>query len=336
MSQDELAEKIGVSRQSISLWETEQTQPTIDNIIALAKIFNISSDMLLADADDIGNTDADVPKKDSTEEPAPKKKSHAALFITLGVIAAVLIAGGVFFAMNMNTAPSDEPVSSADTAADPEAPAVTTNSSTPKKPAASTPKPSAPVSTSTPAASAPEASTPAPATSSEAPAAAPQFDLFTYCKDFAIKKGNVNGDYCIYQQDASKYGGYDDEYFSISYWNDSNMVEFCLHCPLSDTQSHNFYLRMRGGYNKKYEYLSSKYYRDNGESFRTATGYIDPTVFSDNYPISCDSYKGDTDGQNQFMEETRVGICDLIRCLKKFVEVEKMECSFSDFDFANF
>ena len=51
MSQDELAEKLGVSRQSISLWETGQTQPTIDNIIALAKIFNISADTLLGNAD---------------------------------------------------------------------------------------------------------------------------------------------------------------------------------------------------------------------------------------------------------------------------------------------
>ena len=40
LSQDELAEKLGVSRQSISLWETGQTQPTIENIIALARIFN--------------------------------------------------------------------------------------------------------------------------------------------------------------------------------------------------------------------------------------------------------------------------------------------------------
>ena len=47
LSQDELAEKLGVSRQSISLWENGQTQPTIDNIIALAKIFNITADELL-------------------------------------------------------------------------------------------------------------------------------------------------------------------------------------------------------------------------------------------------------------------------------------------------
>ncbi len=89
-------------------------------------------------------------------------------------------------------------------------------------------------------------------------------------------------------------------------------------------------------YNKKYEYLTSRYYRDNGESVRSATGYIDPAVFSDNYPLSCDKYEGSADGQNDFMEESRVGICDLIHCLKKFVEVENMECDFSAFDFANF
>ena len=38
MSQDELAEKLGVSRQSISFWENGQTQPTLENVIALAKI----------------------------------------------------------------------------------------------------------------------------------------------------------------------------------------------------------------------------------------------------------------------------------------------------------
>ena len=162
------------------------------------------------------------------------------------------------------------------------------------------------------------------------------FDLFTYCKDFAIKKGQLNGDYTIYQQPASLYGGYENEYFSISYWAGSDMVEFSLHCPLSDTQSINFYLRMRGGYNKQYEYCSSKYYRDTGNSIRDAYGYIDPAVFYDGYPLSFTKYNGTVNGQTEFLEESRVGLCDLIRCLKKFVEVENMECSFSDFDFKHF
>lgn len=49
MSQDELAEKLAVTRQSVSLWETGQTQPSLDSIVALAKLFNVSTDDLLAD-----------------------------------------------------------------------------------------------------------------------------------------------------------------------------------------------------------------------------------------------------------------------------------------------
>ncbi len=164
----------------------------------------------------------------------------------------------------------------------------------------------------------------------------PDFDLFTYCKDFVIENGSLNGDYCIYQQSAVNYGGYENEYFSISYWGDSDMVEFCLHCPLDETLSINFYLRMRGGFHGEYEYLSSKYYRDTGYSLRSVSGYIDPEVFSDKHPLNWNEYTGSLDGQTEFMEESRVGICDLIDCLKNFVTAEDMGCDFSAFEFVNF
>ena len=67
-----------------------------------------------------------------------------------------------------------------------------------------------------------------------------------------------------------------------------------------------------------------------------ARGTIDPTVFSDQYPLNCSQYDGAADGQTEFMEESRVGMCDLIRCLKQFVAAEHMECDFSAFDFVNF
>ena len=40
LSQEELAEKLNVSRQSVSLWETNQTVPQIDYLMELSKIFN--------------------------------------------------------------------------------------------------------------------------------------------------------------------------------------------------------------------------------------------------------------------------------------------------------
>ena len=49
ISREELAEKLGVSRQSISLWENGQTMPTVENIVAIANIFDVSTDILLKD-----------------------------------------------------------------------------------------------------------------------------------------------------------------------------------------------------------------------------------------------------------------------------------------------
>lgn len=46
-SQEELAEKIGVSRQAISKWERSESSPDTDNLIALAKLYNVSLDEMI-------------------------------------------------------------------------------------------------------------------------------------------------------------------------------------------------------------------------------------------------------------------------------------------------
>lgn len=48
-SQEELAEKIGVSRQSISKWESAQSVPDLNKILLLSKVFEVSTDYLLKD-----------------------------------------------------------------------------------------------------------------------------------------------------------------------------------------------------------------------------------------------------------------------------------------------
>lgn len=49
MSQEELADKMAVSRQSISKWESSASIPDINKILELAKIFEVSTDYLLKD-----------------------------------------------------------------------------------------------------------------------------------------------------------------------------------------------------------------------------------------------------------------------------------------------
>ena len=48
-SQEELAEKLGVSRQSVSKWESNNTYPETDKIIQIANLFDCSMDDLIND-----------------------------------------------------------------------------------------------------------------------------------------------------------------------------------------------------------------------------------------------------------------------------------------------
>lgn len=48
-SQEELAEKLGVTRQSVSKWEGAQSVPDIDKILQLSHLFGVTTDYLLKD-----------------------------------------------------------------------------------------------------------------------------------------------------------------------------------------------------------------------------------------------------------------------------------------------
>ena len=47
LSQEEVGEKLGVSRQTISKWETNETLPDIYQSKKLAKLYNLSLDKLI-------------------------------------------------------------------------------------------------------------------------------------------------------------------------------------------------------------------------------------------------------------------------------------------------
>ena len=84
ISQEELADKIGVSRQAVSKWESEQSSPDLEKIILLSDYFNVTTDYLL--------------KGIELVEDVPKNKTDARIFSVLatvinfiGLMAAVMI-----------------------------------------------------------------------------------------------------------------------------------------------------------------------------------------------------------------------------------------------------
>ena len=61
MSQEELAEKVNVSRQSVSKWETGESYPEMNNILELCKIFNCKlNDLVHTDMTDISSLDEEI------------------------------------------------------------------------------------------------------------------------------------------------------------------------------------------------------------------------------------------------------------------------------------
>ncbi len=65
-SQEELAEKMGVTRQSVSKWEGAQSVPELDKILMLSNLFGVSTDYLLKDEIE------DLPAPGAAKETEPR------------------------------------------------------------------------------------------------------------------------------------------------------------------------------------------------------------------------------------------------------------------------
>ena len=73
LSQEELAEKLGVSRQAVSKWERSEASPDTDNLIALAKLYGVTLDELIYGKNDKGAEDNFCENEESSDgESNPK------------------------------------------------------------------------------------------------------------------------------------------------------------------------------------------------------------------------------------------------------------------------
>lgn len=80
LSQEALAEKLGISRQAVSKWERAEASPDTDNLILLARLYGISLDELLKTDDEIPRPEpekeVEEPEKDASPEEEKEEYVH--------------------------------------------------------------------------------------------------------------------------------------------------------------------------------------------------------------------------------------------------------------------
>ncbi len=93
-SQEDLAEKLYVSRQAISRWENGTALPDAQNVLQISKLFNVTTDYLL---NDDYESDSDIPAvqsatKETEDLFSRKKRLHliAAICFTISVVCSLI------------------------------------------------------------------------------------------------------------------------------------------------------------------------------------------------------------------------------------------------------
>ena len=122
LSQEELAERVYVSRQTISNWENNKSYPDINSIVLLSEIFEISIDNLI-------KGDVEQMKKEINTEDVKKLNFYATMMAILMLVALislmpmlkfiglygfipyfVLVGGAMFFAIKVDKIKKDNDI----------------------------------------------------------------------------------------------------------------------------------------------------------------------------------------------------------------------------------
>lgn len=100
LSQGDLAEKLEISRQTVSKWENNSSSPELEKIIALSEIFAVTTDFILKGTSVVTTEETTVTQEEKTEEQEVIKKTSGKKIA--GVI--LIIIGAVLFAVFCFTA----------------------------------------------------------------------------------------------------------------------------------------------------------------------------------------------------------------------------------------
>ena len=103
-SQEELAEKLELTRQTISKWELEQSSPDLDYIIALSDLFQVSTDYLIKGKEYAAEKQETAPVKIMKVSSSTSKAKPEMIWIIMGSILLLAGLGGVIGFMGLAAA----------------------------------------------------------------------------------------------------------------------------------------------------------------------------------------------------------------------------------------
>lgn len=93
MTQEELAEKINVSRQSVSKWELGQASPEMEKVVSLSEVFHVTTDYLLKPSElDELSIKTEILEKKQQELAVEYRKKNDRRFYILSCTAIFLMA----------------------------------------------------------------------------------------------------------------------------------------------------------------------------------------------------------------------------------------------------
>lgn len=98
LTQEQLAEKLDVSRQSVSKWESGQATPELEKIVAMSAIFDVTTDYLLksSEIDDL-SVKTEVLEKQQQMMFVREQKQHQIFECVMYSLAVYMIFFAVYF-----------------------------------------------------------------------------------------------------------------------------------------------------------------------------------------------------------------------------------------------
>lgn len=101
LTQEQLAEKLNVSRQSISKWESGQSAPEVDKLTVLSDVFHVTTDYLLkpSEIDELA-IKAEVLEKQQQQLKNESRRQKIRQFIVLSFIGVYLVAFAMVLLIN--------------------------------------------------------------------------------------------------------------------------------------------------------------------------------------------------------------------------------------------